>query len=176
MKEFVTFAKYNKDGDKTIYGILDKLSNDEREKGRGSFYGSVSSLYRHALSGTIFFLGMYKEALKGNPAVEKALAPLEGISLPKEQLTEAQWKDLAAVSDTIDDAYINLVSALSDSDLNAPLKINWYGGNPAEVPLSFMLSQLVMHGTHHRGQISQILDELKIDNDYSGIQIANLIK
>jgi uncharacterized damage-inducible protein DinB len=42
--------------------------------------------------------------------------------------------------------------------------------------LSFMISQLVVHGTHHRGQISQILDELKIDSDFSGINAAFLPK
>jgi uncharacterized damage-inducible protein DinB len=34
-----------------------------------------------------------------------------------------------------------------------------------------MLHNLSAHGTHHRGQISQILDELKIDNDYSGLNV-----
>jgi uncharacterized damage-inducible protein DinB len=37
-----------------------------------------------------------------------------------------------------------------------------------------MLYNLTAHGTHHRGQISQILDELKIDNDYSGINVQFL--
>jgi uncharacterized damage-inducible protein DinB len=37
-----------------------------------------------------------------------------------------------------------------------------------------MLQQIVVHGTHHRGQISQILDSLKIDNDYSGINVRFL--
>jgi uncharacterized damage-inducible protein DinB len=39
-----------------------------------------------------------------------------------------------------------------------------------------MFSQLIAHGTHHRGQISQVLDELGIDNNYSGINVAFLPK
>jgi uncharacterized damage-inducible protein DinB len=39
-----------------------------------------------------------------------------------------------------------------------------------------MLSQILTHGTHHRGQLSQVLDELKIDNNYSGINVAFLPK
>jgi uncharacterized damage-inducible protein DinB len=35
-----------------------------------------------------------------------------------------------------------------------------------------MLLQLTAHNTHHRGQVSQILDELKIDNDYSAINVT----
>jgi uncharacterized damage-inducible protein DinB len=175
MKEiFEMYTKYNQAGNKEIYGILDKLSNDQREQDRGSYYGSLSALFRHVLGGTWFFLGLYKGVLGGNAAALKALAPLEGFSLPEGTLTEAQWKGLGAALDTVDAVYVNLAAALNDADLKLPLKTEWYGGNPAEVPLSFMLHQLVVHNTHHRGQISQILDSLKIDNDYSGIDVQFL--
>jgi uncharacterized damage-inducible protein DinB len=167
---FIMYAKYHKDADKTVFSLLDGLSNEEREKDRGSYYGSLSGLARHLLGGTVFFPGMFKEALAQNAAALKALAPLEGVSIPKDALTEAQWKSLAAAFETADDALINLVSSLEEADFELPIKLDWYGGKPPAVPLSFMLHQMITHGIHHRGQISQILDELKIDNDYSGIK------
>jgi uncharacterized damage-inducible protein DinB len=175
MKEtFLMFAKYNQAGNKTIYSILDKLSNDDREKDRGSYYKSLSGLLRHILGGTIFLSGMYKTALGGNAAALKALAPLEGIAVPENTLSEAQWKELGAILDSADAALVNLAAALNEGDLSRPVKLDWYGGNPDSVPLSFMLHQLMVHNTHHRGQISQILDSLNIDNDYSGISAAFL--
>ena len=173
MNEAVMYAKYSQEGNKTIFGLLDKISNDEREKDRGSFYGSLSSLFRHVIGGTRFFLGMYKTALSSNPAAVKAISEIENLpKLPEGALSETQWKALESVAAAIDAAYIGMTEALKESDLSLPVKINWYGGNPDSVPLSFMLSQLVVHNTHHRGQISQILDSLKIDNDYSGINVA----
>jgi uncharacterized damage-inducible protein DinB len=173
MKETLMFAKYNQAGNKTIFDILDKMGNEEREKERGSFYGSLSGLYRHLAGGTRFFLGLYKTALAGNAAAVKAISAIESLpEIPKGALTEAQWKELGNATVKIDEAYINMAQALSDSDVALPIKIEWYGGNPASVPLSFMLSQLLVHNTHHRGQISQILDSLKIDNDFSGINAA----
>jgi uncharacterized damage-inducible protein DinB len=175
MKEtFAMFAQYNKEANKTIFSILDKLSNDEREKDRGSFYGSLSGLFRHLLSATFFFLRIFKGALAEKTAALKTLETLSGIKLPKDTLNAEQWKSLESSLDTIDSVFINLLDALSEADLSLTLKIEWYCGK--EVPVSFLLSQLVMHGTHHRGQISQILDELKIDNDYSGINVAFLPK
>jgi uncharacterized damage-inducible protein DinB len=177
MKElFEMYARYNQAGNKTIYGILDKLDNDEREKDRGSYYKSLSGIFRHILGGTRYFLGMFRAGLGSNAAAIKALAPLEGLSLPEgeEALTPAGWKGLGASLDTVDAAYVNMAAALTDGDLKLPLKLDWYGGNPAEVPLSFMLNQLVLHNTHHRGQVSQIFDSLKIDNDYSGINVQFL--
>jgi uncharacterized damage-inducible protein DinB len=176
MKEiFVMYAKYNRETNKTIYGILDKLSNEEREKDRGSYYGSLSGLYRHILGGSLFFLGtLFKPVLSGNAAASRAIAPLDGLSVPEGPLGEAGWKALAASFETVDKALVEAASSLHEADLGLPVTIDWYGGNPASLPLSFMLHQMVMHGTHHRGQLSQILDELKIDNDYSGINTAFL--
>jgi len=175
MNEAKIYAKYNQAGNKTIFGLLDKMSNDEREKDRGSFYGSLSGLVRHIIGGTRFFLGMYKVSLSGNAAALKAISAIETLpKLPEGALSAVQWKELESVINTIDAAYVGMAEALNDSDLNLPVKVEWYGGNPSSVPLSFMLSQLVVHNTHHRGQISQILDSLKIDNDYSGINVSFL--
>ncbi|MDR2103696.1 MAG: damage-inducible protein DinB [Treponema sp.] len=171
---FLLDAKYNKDADRTVFSLLDKLSVDEREQDRGSYYGSLSGLVRHILGGTLFFEGLFKTALPGNAGALKALAAVEGLSAPKEKLTEDQWKSLGAAITTADDALINFINALSEEDFQAPVKIGWYGGNPEAVPLYYMLRQFSAHGTHHRGQISQILDSLKIDNDYSGINVALL--
>jgi uncharacterized damage-inducible protein DinB len=175
MNETKIYAKYNQAGNKTIFGLLDKMNNDEREKDRGSFYGSLSGLLRHIIGGTRFFLGLYKASLSGNPAALKAISAIEALpKLPEGALSAVQWKELETVINTIDAAYVGMAEVLNESDLNLPVKVEWYGGNPATVPLSFMLSQLVVHNTHHRGQISQILDSLKIDNDYSGINVSFL--
>ena len=174
MKEIALYAKYNQAGNKTIYNILSAMSNEEREKDRGSFYGSLSGLLRHILGGTRFFLGMYEGAL-GEGAAFKAISTADGAPFSAEgPLSESQWKELGAALEAVDAAYVNMAEALIEADLLRPVKIDWYGGNPASVPLSFMLSQLVVHNTHHRGQISQILDSLKIDNDYSGIGVEFL--
>jgi uncharacterized damage-inducible protein DinB len=177
MKEFfVMFAQYNKDADRTIYAILSKLSNDQREKERGSYYKTLSGLFTHVLFGSKFFAGMFQGALAGKNAPLKALEGIAALEIPKGVLSEDAWKKLGAVQEALDDALINMVLTLDENDLNLPVKIEWFGGKPAEVPLSFMLSQLIAHGTHHRGQVSQILDELGIDNNYSGINVAFLPK
>jgi uncharacterized damage-inducible protein DinB len=173
---FLIFAKYNQEANKAFFSILDKLSNDEREKDRGSYYGSLSGLARHVLGGTAYFLSLFKPPLQKNAEAFKILSELEGISVPKDGLTEAQWKGLAPLFEKADAAFVKLISSLSAADFSLPLPINWYGGNPAEVPLSFMLQSLVVHNTHHRGQVSQVLDSMKLDNDYSGISAAFLKK
>jgi uncharacterized damage-inducible protein DinB len=175
MKElFVINAQYNREANRAILSILNGLSHPEREQERGSYYKSLSGLVTHILGGNTFLLGMFQDTVAHNEAALKALAALKTVTVPEGPLSEAQWKQLAADIETVDTAYIDFTKALTDADLKAPVKIDWYGGNPDSVPAFFLLNQLVVHGTHHRGQVSQILDALKIDNDYSGVSVAFL--
>ena len=171
MKEiFLPFAKYNEETNKIIAGILGKLSNDDREKNRKSYYGSLSGLYRHVVGCSVYFLSLFKEAVSGNAGAVKAIESLAKVEIPYEgKLTEAQWKKLLSSAKIVDKAFVDFVGALNDKDYQAPVKIEWYKGKPPSVPLWFMLQQHTVHNTHHRGQISQILDSLKIEHDFSGI-------
>ena len=171
---FLSFAKYNEEANRTIAGILGKLSNDDREKDRKSYYKSLSELFRHNIGGSYFFLLLLKEGVPGNAEAQKALAPLSKIGELKGKLNEDQWKKAVSFSKIADKAFIDFVSALKDEDFEAPVKLDWYKGKPASVPLRFLLQQHVTHNAHHRGQISQILDSLKIDNDFSGINVKFL--
>jgi uncharacterized damage-inducible protein DinB len=175
MKEnFLTIAKYNEDTNKTIVKILGKLSNEDREKNRKSFYGSLSGLFRHNMGATVYFLSLFIDTVGNNTEALKALAPLAKFKDFKGKLTEDQWKKVVSFSKIADKAYVDFISALNESDFAAPVKTNWYKDNPASVPMRFMLQQLTVHNIHHRGQISQIFDSLKIDNDFSGINLKFL--
>jgi len=171
---FLSFAKYNEEADKAVASLLGKLSNDDREKDRKSYYGSLSELFRHCLGGTYYFLCIMKEAVPHNADAQKALAPLAKIELLQGKLSEAQWKKAVSFLKIADKALVDFVSALKDEDFEAPVKLNWYKGKPPSVPMRFMLQQLTVHNTHHRGQISQILDSLKIEHDFSGINVKFL--
>jgi len=175
MKEvFLSFAKYNEEANKTIAGILSKLPNEEREKNRKSYYGSLSALYAHNVGATAYFLSLFADAVSGNAEAVKALKPLAKIEEQKGKLSEDQWKKLVSFAKIADKALLEFTAALKDSEFEAQVKLPWYKGKPPSVPLRFMLQQLTVHNTHHRGQISQILDSLKIDNDYSGINVKFL--
>jgi len=173
-KAFLAFAKHNEEANKTIAGIFAKLSNDDREKDRKSYYKSLSALFRHNYEAAAYFLGLFKGAVPDNAEAQKAVMPLAKLEELKGKLTEEQWKKAVSFSKIADKAMIDFISALKDSDFEAQVKIDWYKGKPPSTPLWFMLEQFIAHNIHHRGQISQILDSLKIDNDYSGINLKFL--
>ncbi|MHC6203549.1 DinB family protein [Breznakiellaceae bacterium SP9] len=173
--QFLIIAKYNQTANVAALDILDKLSNDEREKDRGSYYGSLSGLARHIVGGTLFFQSIFKGALGANQEAVKAIASAEGYTVPEGALDAVKWSALRAASVKADAAFVQLVSVLSEADLSTTVPVNFYKGNPAAVPLWFLFQNLTVHNTHHRGQLSQILDSLKISNDYSGIPGSSLV-
>ncbi|MDR2397453.1 MAG: DinB family protein [Spirochaetaceae bacterium] len=173
MKETcLLFAQYHQEANQKVLSVLRTLTPEEREKARGSYYGSLSALARHIVEGTRFLQGLLKGTI--GHKTPQVFAAQEVLAIPQDTAEDAQWNALATAFETLDAGLIQLVSALEEPDFSLPVPIQWYGGNPATVPVYFLLHQLIMHGVHHRGQISQILDELKIDNDYSGINVALL--
>jgi uncharacterized damage-inducible protein DinB len=165
-KIFLVQARYNKATNKTVYDILSGLSNEEREKNRGGYYKSLSENFRHFTGSAGFFHKALKGALSGNEAAVKALS-YEAARSPEGELTEAQWKDIAAYLETVDEAQIRLVETLRPEDFDIPVTFGPRDRPP--VPLYYLLMMLHSHAIHHRGQISEILDEMKVDNNWSGI-------
>jgi len=175
MNEILMYARHNQAVNRIVYDLLDKLSNDDREKDRGSYYGSLSGLFRHIIGGSQYYLKLYKKPLGNNAGVAEKISAIENLpKLPSGPLSEAQWKELGSVMTAIDAACISVAEVMKEYDINFQVDVDWYDGKPPSVPLFFMLSQLLVHNVHHRGQISQILDSLKIQNDFSRIDVSFL--
>jgi uncharacterized damage-inducible protein DinB len=144
------YARHTKQTDASVLALLDGLSNEAREEDRKSYYKSLSGLARHILDSAIYFHGLFRASLGDGI---KALKPVEGL---------------------VDQATIDLVQAQGEAGCAQPIALDWYDGKPATVPFYFLAHQLFEHGTHHRGQISQILDEMGLEHDFSGIALECL--
>lgn len=166
------YARYTRRANDSVLGLLDGLSVDERNLDRKSYYKSLSGLMSHVLGGTPYFHSLFRSALPGKA---KALEATVGLSLPEgERLSGAEWEELERAGRIADQATVDFVSSLSEADCACPIPLDWYGGKPAAVPLHFLLNQFYTHGIHHRGQISQILDSMGVEHDFSGLDVEFL--
>jgi uncharacterized damage-inducible protein DinB len=170
---YLMLAKHNQDVNNKVCGIISKLSREDREKDRGNYYGSLSSLTGHILGGMLYFFGLFRSAL---PSVSTALELPKSVIVPEGGMSDDQWKEFCVSMDTAGRALLNFSLSLKESDLKVPVKVDWFGGTPPSLPINFMFHRLYEHGTHHRGQVAQILDEMKVDNDFSAISIEFLPK
>lgn len=166
------YARDTLRADAAVAALLDGLSVEARNENRKSYYKSLAGLAVHAMGGTPYFHGMYRAAAPGAAAALKATERME---MPSgDTLSAAQWNDLKKNAAVADQATVDFIEALSEADLSRPVKIDWFGGKPDAVPLYYLLSAAYTHGVHHRGQISQVLDELGIEHDFSGLDPNSL--
>jgi uncharacterized damage-inducible protein DinB len=166
----VMYARYTARADASVASLLDKLSNDELNADRGSYYKSLGGVFAHAVGGTTYFLGLFKDVAPA--AAATALASLAGLSCHEgERHTPAQWAELKSYAAAADAAMLKFIESLGEKELAAPVKIDWFDGKPDAVPLAYLLHCSFVHGTHHRGQISQILDSMGIEHDFSGLDL-----
>lgn len=168
-KLYIRFMKHLCEKHGVVYGLLDKLSNDEREKERGSYYKNLSGLFVHSLGGLFFFKTLFDSSLSGESKAKAALGALNGVKIKEKDLSGEDWKALKASSEKICGAYVEFAGLLTEAELAAPVKAPFFD---KPLPVSFLLEEMVMHTAHHFGQISQVLDEMKIDNDFSSISPA----
>ncbi len=164
------YAKYTQSSNASVIELLDGLSEEARNEDRKSFFKSLSGLACHALGSFGYFHGLFRTAVFA-PALEAT----KDLKMPEsDSLSKAEWADLRKAAAVADQATVDFIGGLTEEDFVRPVKVEWFDGNPDSVPLHYLLSVFVMHGVHHRGQISQILDEMGIEHDYSGLDVGFL--
>jgi len=163
------YARYTQRANADVVALLDKLPIEALNEDRKSYYRSLSGLATHTMGGAAYFHRLFRAAA---PQAARALKATEGLSCPEgDKLTAAQWADVKRVVAAADKATVEFVEAANEAELSAPVKIDWYGGRPDAVPLAFLLHASFVHGTHHRGQISQVLDSMGVEHDFSGLDL-----
>ncbi len=168
------YAKYTQRADASVIALLDGLSEEARNESRKSYYKTLSGLAGHIFGALPFFHGVLRTAV---PAASSALKATEGLKAPRgDSLDADQWAELKKVATIVDQATVDFIANLNESDFVLPVKVKWFGGNPDSVPLHYLLSTVVTHGIHHRGQISQILDEMGIEHNFSNLDVGFLPK
>jgi uncharacterized damage-inducible protein DinB len=173
MKEILLmYARYTKRANASVFALLGALSLEARNEDRKSYYKTLSGLASHVGGCALYFHGLFRAS---SQAAAKALKGAEGLKVTeKGDLSSAEWSALEAACAVADQATIDMIQAMSEDELAHPIKLDWYGGKPETVPLCFLAHQLFVHGIHHRGQISQVLDAMGVEHDFSGIDLEFL--
>lgn len=88
------------------------------------------------------------------------LARVQGVAPPFNRLDSEAVSERAALEDFLEvgvAAWRNQLDGLADVELLTPISYCNMAGEPFQRPLLDIVSHLVNHGTHHRGQISAAL-------------------
>ncbi|MGB0958655.1 MAG: DinB family protein [Halocynthiibacter sp.] len=141
-----TMARYNLWQNKEMLAIVGSLPKEERQKNRGSFFGSIEATLYHLLWGDRIWMSRF-----------------DGWDVPKGQIAESVefargWSSYLIERRDADRKILHWSEGLSEEDLSWELV--WHShamGQEVSRPLSLCITHFINHQTHHRGQIHAMI-------------------
>jgi uncharacterized damage-inducible protein DinB len=141
-------ARYNRWQNENLYGAADTVSDAERRRARGAFFGSIHATLNHLLWGDRIWMSR----LAGTPRPEGGI--------PQSVSLYADWNDLKRERAAFDIVIVDWADQLEDASLAGEL--TWFSGAiKAEVrkPKWLLVTHMFNHQTHHRGQVHCMLTQ-----------------
>lgn len=142
-------ARYNAWQNANLYGCADQLSEEERKRERGAFFGSVQGTLAHLLFGDQTWM----HRLTGSPK------PRAG-SIAESVHAYPNWLELKAERTAFDAVISEWAASLDQSALEGDLR--WFSGLAQRdfvMPRWVLVSHMFNHQTHHRGQVHCMLTQ-----------------
>jgi uncharacterized damage-inducible protein DinB len=143
-------ARYNRWMNEKLYALADELSDEERRRPMGAFFGSIHGTFNHLLVTDRVWLSRFGAGAM--PAIKSFADDL----FPD---FEDQRRERAA-SDAALEGY---VAALQPEQLASTLAYRTSRGDPQSHALWLALSHVFNHQTHHRGQATTLFMQLGRD-------------
>ncbi len=143
-------ARYNRWMNDKLYAVAGKLTDAERKRDRGAFFGSIHRTFNHLLLADRVWMGRFTGVV---------LQPGEfgpgGIRSLDQELY-ADFDELRRERSTTDDEIEAYVATLTEEKLAGNLRYLRHGA-VNEFPLWHAVAHLFNHQTHHRGQVTTLL-------------------
>jgi len=147
-----TFARYNSWMNERLLASCSVLRDDARRKPLSVPFGSLHGLWNHLLIADNLWMSRF----------ENTPLPFEFRGLDMELC--ADWNDLREQRRVLDERISRFAQGLNEQRLGSILQwIPATNPTPRELPFSLVLAHFWNHQTHHRGQITGVMELLGLD-------------
>ncbi len=168
MKEiFLLLADYNSLTNREMIGILEKLPAEKLTQDAGSFYKSILGLVNHIMLSDLTWLERFARPW---PELESVKKRLPAIKFQK--LTDLVWNSLEACKAArleLDETIRRAFRTIEDGHYEEVLSYKNFRGEEQNKIAWRAFLHMFNHQTHHRGQVALLLDQFKVENDYSNL-------
>jgi uncharacterized damage-inducible protein DinB len=141
-------ARYNRWQNENLYGAADTLSDEERRRERGAFFGSIHKTLSHLLWADRMWMSRFSDMPR----------PAGGI--PESLSAYPDWDGLRRDRADVDARIVVWAEGLDPAWLVGDL--TWYSG-AAKRELTnakwLLVTHMFNHQTHHRGQVHCMLTQ-----------------
>lgn len=160
-------ARYNRAANESLIAHLGTLSAAEIAKDRGSYFGSIQGLLDHLITCDINWLRRFRELFPDDEPLNR-----QRLSPPGSAWTEFSFPDFAEFRReraAVDAIFEDWAAMADTSRFGEVLAYGDSHGHSKRYYFCDAVDHVFNHQTHHRGQISQILDELGVEHDFSNL-------
>jgi uncharacterized damage-inducible protein DinB len=141
-------ARYNRWQNENLYAVADRLSDSERRRERGAFFGSIHKTFSHLLWADRIWMSRFTDVPR----------PAGGI--PESVSLYPDWEPLRRERAAFDETIIDWADRLDSSWLEGEL--TWFSGainREVTKPKWLLVTHVFNHQTHHRGQVHCMLTQ-----------------
>ena len=141
-------ARYNRWQNANLYGVADTLSDEERRRERGAFFGSIHKTLSHLLWGDRIWMSRFADVPKPEGGIPGSVSLYE------------DWDALKRERAAFDDTMIAWADGLDTSWLKDDLTYYSSGAKrDITAPKWLLVTHMFNHQTHHRGQVHCMLTQ-----------------
>jgi uncharacterized damage-inducible protein DinB len=155
-------ARYNTWFNGRLYEACGRLSQEERRRDRGAFFGSIHGTLNHIVWGDQLWLQRFARQGVDFPSLDAGLLAMPPGALHAAVLFE-DWEALRAQRARLDGA---IEAWVRDMPADFPLRTMRYANSAGvrrEHEVWKALTHFFNHQTHHRGQVTTLLMQAGVD-------------
>lgn len=147
---YTTMANYNRWMNQNLYAICTEIPDAKRKEDLGAFFKSIHGTLNHNLVGDLVWMGRFTS---------------QAFVTKLDRELYANFDELKQKRDEIDQDILDWAQHLSPEWLDAPFTYTSIS-NPVETntrPVWLLVTHFFNHQTHHRGQLTTLLNQLGYD-------------
>lgn len=154
-------ARYNQQFNQRLFQQLAGLSDEERRRDVGAFFGSIHATLNHILLADRIWLARFAAAFPSMTSLHEAEL-VQGFTSLGDELF-ADFDALDSARRATDQIIVDWTDQLTDELLAATMRYSNTRGDAREHPAWVAVAHLFNHQTHHRGQITTAMHQLGHD-------------
>jgi len=158
---FELMAEYNQWMNTSLFSALSGLEPREMAKDRGAFFGSIIGTLNHILVGDTIWLKRFT----AHPANFTALQAINELALPTSlsEIIHADIAPLKTARENMDSVITHFIKETQEEDFAYNLTYTNTKDKTFKKQFGHLVQHLFNHQTHHRGQVSTLLNQQGID-------------
>ena len=155
-------ARYNRWFNQRLYAACEQLSDEDRKRDRGAFFGSIHHTLTHLVLADRMWLHRFARQETAFEALDAAALALPAGADYTSDL-HPDWQDLKRTRESLDLAIEAWLAEMRPAFLRTPMRYANTKGVQREHPAWQALTHFFNHQTHHRGQVTTLLAQAGID-------------